>query len=94
MKRFFISIAVFSLVVSTAFAGGHSGDKHSGDGHHKMSKKNYFESMDVDGSGGVSMDEFMTKHKEKFSKIDTDGNGDLSAEEISAHHSHKKAKHH
>ena len=88
MKKFIISIAAVSILATTSFADGHSGDQD----HHKTPKQDHFSSLDANGNESVSTDEFIEKHKTIFSKIDADGNGELSRKEVKDHHMTKASK--
>lgn len=63
------------LLASTAVAHDHGGDAH-------MKKR----TMDANGDGEVTRDEFMAPHAEMFASLDADKNGTLSKAEIGDHH--------
>jgi hypothetical protein len=83
--RLLIATALSTLVLASA-AVAHD---HGGDAHHDMKRR----TMDANGDGQVTREEFMAPHAEMFASLDTDKNGTLSKAEIGDHHIKIMRKH-
>ncbi len=70
------------------YASHHKGDKDRGGRHHgKMHGGNYeerFATLDADGDGSVTIEEFEAAVRKPFEEADTNGDGMLSREELAA----------
>ena len=92
MTKFRVAVpgAALLLIASVAVAGtgssgGYHKDGHGMGGHGMMSMDATFESLDADGSGLISREEFKARFNrtrdEVFNLLDPDGNGGLDKEE-------------
>lgn len=74
MKKTILVAALLSGVVITAAAAQGAGQQNRPD----------FATLDMDGDGGITMEEMQARGQARFSATDTDGDGALSLEELTA----------
>lgn len=85
-----VSMAAFLSACSSDHmnhANGQCPNMHRGDHmeHAQMMNDYYFERMDANGDGAISMKEFMTYQKNMFRMADTNHDGKLTPEELKAY---------
>jgi Ca2+-binding EF-hand superfamily protein len=77
-KSLALLAVLFAFASSPAWAGEHGPkDEKSRGGHHMMK-------IDADKDGKVSLDEFITRHKEHFTKLDKNSDAVVDADERKA----------
>lgn len=75
MKRQILMATVFAgfaMAAGVAMADGHRGERPD------------FATLDLNGDGGISLEEMQAQGEARFADIDTNGDGGLSAEELIA----------
>jgi hypothetical protein len=80
MNKLFISAAFLTAMASTTFAQDESKKMEMG-GHMGMGMMMDMKSLDANGDGQISKEEFTSHHGKMFQKMDKNGDGKVSADE-------------